>query len=167
LKLTLVIAAIAWTALLYGVCRADTAAALDHLCGRPDLATLADAAAHQNHVRPLRLALLMWSEDRRCREDAVNPRTGAVGLTQILPSGSANRAHLTPDELKGPATNLDLGAAHLARWLRICGSFAGALGVYHGRKHCSDGKSDEHVIGILAKWRELRRWLARQAAKVS
>jgi len=138
-----------------------TDAAIDHLCGRADLAPLVDAAALRHHVRPLRLALLIWSESN-CREDAVNARTGAIGLTQILAAGSANPAHLEPDELQAPETNLDLGAAHLARLLRLCGSFAAALGIYHGNRRCSFWRTDWHVRRILDKERELLRWLRTQ-----
>ena len=41
--------ALAWVALLCGVCQGETttAAALDRLCGRPDLAPIVTAAAHR------------------------------------------------------------------------------------------------------------------------
>ena len=156
---------LAWAALFFliGEARSETTtAALAHLCGRGDLAPLVDAAALRHHVRPLRLALLMWSESH-CREDAVNARTGTIGLTQILATGSANPAHLEPDELSAPETNLDLGAAHLARLLRLCGSFGAALAVFHGRRFCSSWRSDRHVLRILSMERALMRWLRTQA----
>lgn len=162
------IAAVFWALLLAGVARADTATALDHLCRRPDLAPIIDAAAKRHHVSPLRLSLVMWSEGKRCREDAVNASTGAAGLFGILPTGSANPRHLPPGELLDPETSADLGAAHLAGLLRICGTFAGALHLYHSRDgKCRNWRTDGHVRKILEAERALRRWLARQAVKVS
>jgi hypothetical protein len=162
------IAAVFWELLLAGVARADTASALDRLCHRPDLATVIDAAAKRHHVAPLRLSLVMWSEGRRCREDAVNASTGAAGLFGILPTGSANLRHLSQADLVDPETSADLGAAHLARLLRICGAFAGALHLYHSRDgKCRNWRTDDHVRKILDAERALRRWLARQAVKVS
>jgi soluble lytic murein transglycosylase-like protein len=112
------------------------------------------------------LATLMASEST-CREDAINPRTHALGLFQVLATGSANPRHLTQAELLEPETNADLGAAHLARLLRLCGSFGGAVSLYHGHRKCSDWREDgqaRKVVGILES---LRRWLARHAARVS
>ena len=148
------------------VARADTAAALDRLCGRADLAPIVDAASRRHGVRPLMLAVLMASEST-CREDAVNPVTHALGLFQILTTGSANPAHLEPAALLDPETNADLGAAHLARLLRLCGTFGGAVHIFHGYRRCSDWREDKHarkVVGMLAS---LRRWLRMQEGRTS
>ena len=149
-----------------GPARADTATALDHLCHRPDLAPVIDTAAKRHHVSPMRLAVLMASEST-CREDAVNPSTHALGLFQILTTGSANPGHLAPAQLLDPATNADLGAAHLARLLRLCGSFGAAVSIYHGHRRCGDWREDKHARKVAGVLVELRRWMARQAVKVS
>ena len=159
MKTILQLLALFWALLFFAVpARADTARLLDHLCQRPDLAPVIDRAAARHHVSALRLAVLMASESR-CRGDAVNVATGALGLFQILPSGSANPQHMEPDELLAPDVNADLGAAHLSRLLRLCGSFGGALTIYHGRRHCSDWRNDGHVKRVLGIERALLKWL--------
>ena len=164
------IALIAWSLLLLGVCtaRADTAQILDRLCKRPDLAPVIDRAAERHHVSPMRLAVLMWSEGKRCREDAINTTTGAAGLFGILPTGSANPAHLPPARLLDADTNADLGAAHLARLLAICGTFAGSLHLYHSRDgKCRNWRTDDHVKQTLGMLAALRRWLRLAAERTS
>ena len=152
--------ALAWALLFCVVARADTARILDHLCQRPDLASIIDRAATKHHVSALRLAVLMKSENTRCREDAVNITTHAAGLFGILPTGSANPAHLAPAKLLDADTSTDLGAAHLARLLQICGTFAGALHLYHSKDgKCQNWRSDSHVKRVLGMERALLRWL--------
>jgi len=159
MKLFLII--VAWASLFFLVpARADTARILDHLCARGDLAPIVDAAAARHHVSALRLAVLLKSENTRCQENAVNVTTHAAGLFGILPTGSANPAHLEPAELLDAETNTDLGAAHLANLLRLCGTFAGALHVYHSKDgKCRNWRTDSHVKRVLGIERALIRWL--------
>jgi hypothetical protein len=110
----------------------------------------------------LRLVVLMASEST-CREDAVNPVTHTLGLFQILTTGSANPRHLAPDELLAPETNSDLGASHLVRLLRLCGSFGAAVSVYHGHSRCRDWREDRHARRVVGMLEALRRWLQRRA----
>ena len=146
-----------------GPSRAITVAALDALCGpgHRDLAGPVDAAARRYMLHPVTIVALVKSESPRCDPNAVNPRTGATGLTQILPTGSANPRHLSVESLKDPATNLDLGARHLAGLLVLCGSLGGAVHVYHGHRTCGGWQRDEHawkVLGYVARfWREIAR----------
>jgi len=85
--------------------------------------------------------------------------THTLGLFQILTTGSANPGHLAPAQLLDPDGNADLGAAHLARLLRLCGSFGGALAVFHGRRFCSSWRSDKHVRLVIEMERALSRWI--------
>lgn len=144
-----------------GPARADTtSSALAVLCpGHQDLAEPVRAASRRHLMHPATLVALVKSESPTCNPRVVNPRTGAVGLTQILPRGSANPAHLSVEALKDPATNLDLGARHLAGLLVLCGSLGGAVHVYHGNQTCSGWQRDDHawkVIGYVRRfWRAM------------
>jgi hypothetical protein len=69
-------------------------------------------------------------------------------LLQLLPEGSAARG--TPvDRLELPATNLRLGARHIAKWLSVCGDLAGALGIFSGRKTCPAGRASPYARRVL------------------
>ena len=172
MKHLLVILALALAALLYVVAPAhaetDAELALAALCPRHvDLAPMVQDAAHAQRLGAVELVAVMAAESG-CRTGAVNRRTGAVGLLQILPEGSANVDHLSAGELADPATNLDLGAGHLSRLLALCGSLGGALTLYNGYSpKCRDWRTDpyaRHVRELVAKaWR----FIARRRAAVS
>ena len=161
----LIALALAWTTLFYcGPAHATTTEdAIAIACGpgHAELAPIIDAAARRQLEHPVTLVALIKSESPRCDPNAVNPRTHAVGLTQILPTGSANPRHLSIEELKDPATNINLGARHLAGLLTMCGSLGSAVHVYHGHKTCGGWKHDRHarkVLGIVAHlWAEMRK----------
>lgn len=159
--------ALAWVGLFHcvGPARAETTAerAVRVLCGpqRAYLAPMVDRAAFFSGVEPLHLAALMYAENHRCDPDRVNRRTGAVGLLQILPEGSANPDHLTALQLKDPATSLALGARHLRRMLRLCGHLGGAVSLYHGNARAYHGPRrctvDDHARKVLRNVRLLTR----------
>lgn len=143
------------TAATCGPARADTASALRALCGQRGrtLAPIVDRAAALHSIPAIWLVAQVAAESQ-CRPGVVNARTGAVGLMQIMPMGSANPRRLSAAALRNPATSINLGAAHLARCLALCGSFGGAIHVYHGHKKCSGWKRDwfvQRVLRLMAK----------------
>ena len=166
------IAAVFWALLLAGVCRAqDAADSLAALCPtRQALAQLVEAASHSARVPPVVLVAMARVEST-CDPSAVNRRTQSYGLLQIKLDGSANPDHLEPDELTDPEINVPLGALHLSRWVRLCGSLAGGLTIYHGRKGAFHGKGrcdvDDYARRVLSLVAQVRRWLARQALRTS
>lgn len=85
---------------------------------------------------PTGLLEALWFAESTCNPNATNRRTGARGQGQILPGGSAARGF--PDEaLWDVSLNAILSAEHLKRWRRRCGSWRGAVTVYHGNGRCS------------------------------
>jgi hypothetical protein len=60
--------------------------------------------SHRHLIPPVLLARAVAAESH-CNADAVNKLSGAVGLGQILPSGSANRGNFTSEELRDPDLN--------------------------------------------------------------
>ena len=149
----------------------DASGSLAALCPvRQALAPLVEAAAHSARVRPVVLVAMARVEST-CDPSAVNRRTQSYGLLQIKLDGSANPDHLEPDELTDPEINVPLGARHLSRWVRLCGSLAGGLTLYHGRKGAFHGKGrcdvDDYARRVLSLVAQVRRWLARQAMRTS
>lgn len=131
------------------------ALALQYFC--PALITLAptvEAASSQYEIDPVVLVAL-FARESACDPKAVNSRTGAIGLGQILPDGSAARG-LTVGQLKNVETNITTTARHIAKCLLLCGSMVRALAVYHGRQYC---RSDAYARGILRRVADFRRWL--------
>lgn len=108
------------------------AASVAEVCA-PHAGLIADAAESAGVPRALLVALIFCESS--CRVDAVHTTTGAVGLGQILPGGSAAKDH-TPGELADPWRNVLLAAQHLAHWRQRCGTWRGAVEVYNGRKNC-------------------------------
>jgi hypothetical protein len=142
-----------------GPARAGTVAnALGVACpGHADLAPLVEAAARRHLVDRIDLVAVVAAEST-CNAAAVNPRTGARGLGQILPGRSADRPGAN---LFDPATNLHLTAQHLAGLLVLCGSLGGAVHVYHGHRRCSGWRRDAHALRVARLvervWREIGR----------
>ena len=128
--------------------------------GHDAIAPHIESAAAREAIDPMALVVLVSAESS-CHARAVNSRTGAVGLLQILPDGSANPDHLTTAQLLDQRTNVDLGAAHLARLLELCGGLGGALAVYHGRSHC---REDGHAKKLLKRIKQLTEQVARAMA---
>jgi soluble lytic murein transglycosylase-like protein len=128
---------------------------------------MVDRAAADHGIEPLHLVAVISAESR-CRPNARHPRTGAIGLGQLLPAGSANPAHISESRLYDPPTNINLTAAHLARCLALCGALGGGIGeaisVYnghrlvkrHGAKRCPSARWAARVLGMLeaarVKW---------------
>ena len=146
-------ALLAWAALLFLVAPARGQSASDSLAvlcpTRQALAPLVEAAAAKHHVQPVVLVAMMRVEST-CDPAAVNRRTSSVGLLQIKLDGSANPDGLSPDELSDPAVNLDLGARHLRKLVRMCGTLAGGLSVYHGKRRCDEGKTDGYARRVMS-----------------
>jgi len=143
-----------------GPARASTTteAALAVACpGHADLAKHVDRAARTHLLHPVTLVALI-SNESHCDTMAVNHRSGALGLGQILPGRSAD---LPGRYLLDPADNLYLTARHLSGLLLLCGSLAGAVHVYHGHRKCSGWRRDwyaKRVAGDVERiWREMRR----------
>jgi hypothetical protein len=135
-----------------GPARADQAqVALQALCGAHGeaLAPLVAREAHRQLIAPTLLVSVIGAENRNCRAHAVNSRTGAAGLMQILPLGSANPRGLPLSMLLDPSVSIELGARHLAILIVMCGTIGGALHVYHGYSKCSGWRKDRYVLGVL------------------
>ena len=136
--------------------RADTTTelALRRMCGPSAirLAPLVRAEARRNLLSPVSLVAVM-SVESRCRSSAVNPVSGAIGLMQILPHGSADGGY-PPDELRADDLNVKLGAKHLARCLQLCGAWAGAVSVFGGFRRCRASRYSKRVRDAEAAfWR--------------
>lgn len=117
---------------------------------RPALAPLVEAAAARHHVQPVVL-VAQFRVEASCDPMAVNLTTRSYGAMGIKLDGSANVDHLEAAELMDPSTNFDLGARHLRRWSRTCGSIPLGLAIYHaGAKKCSHGKGDGYAKRVLS-----------------
>jgi hypothetical protein len=150
---------------LYGDAHADTAElALRRMCGPSAvrLAPLVRAEARRNLLSQVSLVAVMAVESR-CRSGVVNPASGAVGLLQILPHGSADGGY-PPDELRADDLNVKLGAAHLGRLLAFCGAWSGALSVFSGFRYC---RSTRYSRRVQALERGFLRWLRGEEARTS
>ena len=134
-----------------------TELALRRMCGPSAirLAPLVRAEARRNLLSPVSLVAVM-SVESRCRSSAVNPVSGAIGLMQILPHGSADGGY-PPDELRADDLNVKLGAAHLGRLLVFCGAWSGALSVFSGFRYC---RSTRYSRRVQAAERSFWRWLS-------
>jgi hypothetical protein len=93
-----------------------------------------------------------------CGKNLVNMRTRSYGDLQIKVDGSANVDHLDAGELMDPEVSYRLGANHLRRWIGLCGSLAGGLTIYHGRKgafhgrgHCDVDDYARRILGLVAR----------------
>lgn len=152
---------LAWAAmvLLLGRAHAGTVErALAIACpGHADLAPIVEREARTHLLHPVRLVVVIACESQ-CDSEAVNGRTMASGLGQIIPGLSAD---MTGRDLFDPGDSLYLTARHLSRWLTKCGSLGGAVHVYHGHKKCSGWKRDWYARRVLAReawiWREMRK----------
>lgn len=123
--------------------------ALSRLCPHAmHLAPLVEQASRRHMVHPAQLVAVVASESH-CDDVAENARTGARGLGQILPNGSAARGY-EPFHLWDAATNLDATARHLARLSVWCGCFGGVVRVYHGHRSPKGWRHDRHVQRVLA-----------------
>lgn len=132
-----------------GPARADTVQrTLQALCGARGeaIADLVRVEARRNLLRPTLLAAVIAAESR-CNPRADSHR-GDRGLMQLRVGGSAARG-VDPDELRNPAVNVRLGARHLAWCLRLCGSVAGGLSVFSGRRRCKPSPYSARVLGLL------------------
>jgi hypothetical protein len=147
------LALIFWALLFFGICgraHAQTAfASLQVLCPKATaLAPHVEAAAATWRVRPVVLVAMIRTEST-CGTDLVNERSGALGHIQVMPGRSADPNRLPRARLLDPATNLDLGARHLRRCVDLCGSLAGGLSVFHGKKKCKEWRGDKYVKRVL------------------
>ena len=124
------------------------------------LAPAIDTAATKYGLDPVALVVLMHAESA-CKEGVENKRTGALGLFQILPGGTANPDLLTHEQILKPETNIDIGAAALARLLGICGSLSQAFTLYHGggKKDPNTGRTkcqtDAHARKLMRRIQEI------------
>jgi len=105
--------------------------------------------ARRHLIHPVLLVLVVAAESH-CNPDAVNKRSGAVGLGQILPAGSANRGNYSPAKLRDPDLNLYLTARHLAWCLVLCGDRPlHAVAVFNGSKKCRATEWARRVLNGL------------------
>jgi hypothetical protein len=114
------------------------------------LASTVEDAASASRVSAVVLVAMGYVESS-CGKKLVNLRSQSYGFIQIKIDGSANVDHLEADDLLDPATNLRLGAKHLKRMVSLCGSLAGGLTVYHGRKESYQGRGRCLVDGYARK----------------
>jgi|WetSurMetagenome_2_1015567.scaffolds.fasta_scaffold02470_2 hypothetical protein len=132
--------------------------ALERACpAQVGLAAVFEREAGRARLPPAALVALFRRESS-CSPWAVNARTESYGALQVKVDGSANPRRLPPAELLDPLTNVRLGAEHLARLLRLCGSLGGALtlfhgrkGAYHGRKRCDVDDYARRVLRLSAR----------------
>jgi hypothetical protein len=132
-----------------GPARADQLDRAMHvLCGARGDAIVDTVRAEARHhlLHPIVLAQLVAAESR-CKVEAKGA-AGEIGLGQIKPDGSAARGR-TVAQLRDPAINLHLTAAHLARLEVFCGGIVGALSVYSGRRQCRESSYSKRVLGML------------------
>lgn len=147
-----IIAALAWAALLSGICRADTAASsLAILCGprASILAPYVREASMRYLEHPVTIVALIAAESR-CRTDAIGAR-GERGLTQVTPGGDAANG-MTPEQLMDPRTSILVGI----RWLSLCavrcGGLARGLGKYNGGKCWRSHAYSARVLALVARF---------------
>jgi soluble lytic murein transglycosylase-like protein len=106
--------------------------------------------ARRHLIHPVLLVMVVAAESN-CKANRVNKRSGAVGLGQILPKGSANRGDYTPLQLRDPDLNLYLTARHIAWCLTLCGDNAlAAVAVYNGSKKCRASVWAHRVLDSLS-----------------
>ena len=128
--------------------------ALRVLCpGRLRLAPIFGREARRHHV-PADLLVSVARAESYCDPDAVG-RKGELGLMQVKP-GTVAAGGVSDDRLRLPSVNISLGAAHLERRFRLCGDWAGALGVYKGWKKCRQGRESEYAERVLGFLEEVR-----------
>lgn len=135
-----------------GPAQAQTAReAISVLCPRrAAIAPAIEAAAARWSVDAVVLTALVFVESS-CNPKRANVATGCYGLMGIKVDGSANPDGLSPAELLDPATSADLGARHMAKLLRLCGTLGPALGTYHSKRSCKADAYARRVLG-LAEW---------------
>jgi soluble lytic murein transglycosylase-like protein len=114
-------------------------------------------AATEHRVPVLLLTALVFAESS-CDASAVNAK-GATGLGQILTTGAGEG--YTQVELMDPWLNLQIASKHLAKWKHRCGTWLGAVTVYHGNARCS-AKSG-YARGVIRIWKRLERMAAPRA----
>lgn len=131
-----------------------------------------ERAADQHALDPIVLVVLM-ADESTCNPRAVNRRTGAVGLLQILPEGSANPDQLTMAQLLDPDANMDLGAAAVSRLLALCGNLGQALTLYRGggKRDPDTGRTkcqtDDHSRGLLKRIRWVKQQFKQQIRRTT
>ena len=106
--------------------------------------------AAKAHGVPAGLLSSLCQHESSCRPWVRNKRTGAVGLCQILPGGSAAQG-FPAEELWDVNLNLVLASEHLAKWRRRCGSWRGAVRIFGGRKTCKT--PSEFSDRVIEHWR--------------
>lgn len=151
--LFLVVLAAACPVCCWGPARADEPARVDALqalrvlCpGRLAMAPAFDRAAERHRV-PAGLLVAMARNESTCNPGAIG-KGGEVGLMQLRP-GTIAAGKVQLSRLDLPAVNVDLGARHLARCLRLCGDVPAALGVYSGRRTCAQGRASGYARRVM------------------
>lgn len=115
-----------------------------------------EVALKYNFSPALVLSLIQHESDFRL--DAVSP-SGAVGLTQILPSTAIEAAVAlgfrppSKDKLFDPGTNIRLGFSYLASLRNAYGSLDAALAVYRGGPDAAKGRT----AADLASWSYMKK----------
>lgn len=145
-----------WSAVLsiwffFRACTAHASPATDAIKACAPYRTEIADAAELAGVPVALLTALVFAEST-CRADAVNKRTGAIGLTQLLSTGAG--AGYTREELLDPFTNATVGAKHLKYWRRRCGDWRGAVEIFGARKNCK--VRSEQGAKIVALWKAIR-----------
>ena len=140
--------------------------ALSVLCPRQQaVAGAVDAASVLSGIASLVLAAQFRAETS-CDPWAVNRKTGARGPMQILPGRSADPDHLESAELDDPGVNFRLGALHLRKMIRLCGTLGGALSLYHGNGGAYHGRRRCDVDDWARKVLDLVSWARRKVARL-
>ena len=109
---------------------------------------ISDAAAGWRVPRLL-LTAVAFSEST-CDPSAVNETSDAIGAFQILPGGSAAQGH-SAEALADPWLNTWLAAAHLAKWKKRCGTWLGAVTIFHGNERCRARSG--YAASVIRLWK--------------
>lgn len=127
--------------------RVDAAHALRVLCPKRVSLAPAFAKAAERYAVPAGLLVAMARNESTCNPGAIG-KGGEVGLMQLRP-GTIAAGKVQLSRLDMPAVNVDLGARHLARCLRLCGDVPAALGVYSGRRTCAQGRASGYARRVM------------------
>ncbi len=95
------------------------------------------------YLIPISYLAAVIASESTCDPEA-RSRRGAVGLMQVLPTGSAARG-IDPLRFEEYSTNIHAGARHLKRCLEMCVDLLGAFGVYNGSKTCHAGRESSYA----------------------
>jgi hypothetical protein len=129
--------------------------ALQRLCPKRVSLAPAFAKAAERYQVPVGLLVAQSRNEAVCDPNAVSDDGKNIGAMQVRVGTLAARGR-TVAELKKPRVNIELGARHLAACLLLCGDWAGALGIYSGRRTCSKGRASPYARRVMGFWNQVK-----------